>query len=182
MEARPGSFRYQSEAGATDCAVQLRYSVPYNRVTFIKAVAVNLPQTGRWSLQAYFDDVVVVSRSAIESSTMMLNGFISTTLIVASGWILSNAHQRNHVLTFAGLIVAVSLLFAAVIPCFFTLVMRHDRRLVAELIESNGSTEIYIEPCDDEALQLFVRSLIDALHRLHNSAASLPNDQVAPSV
>lgn len=172
MEARPNSFRYGFSSTVSVEATQVRLLVPYNRVTFIKAVAVNLPRTGQWSQQVHSDSILVVARSAVEQSTMVLNGFISTVFLSIVAWILSDAAHPHKTLTLTGLSAVISLLFAAVIPCIFTLLFRRDRRAVAELIETDGSTEIFLEPCEDEALDLYIRSVVTALTELHDRAAT----------
>lgn len=146
--------------------------VPYDRSTFVKAVAIQLPQTRRWSQQLLTDRVLVISRSAVQPSVMLLNGFISAVLVVLAWWIFADAAVWRHELTTIGVVIEIALLFAAVIPFFVTQVMRQDRRVVAELIETDGSTEIFVEPCDDPQLRQFLSSVVEALCRLHTSTVS----------
>jgi hypothetical protein len=187
MEARPGSFRYFADGrSATSELNEHRVStVPFESSTFLKAVVVNLPETGSWSVQEIANNCLVISRRAIDPGVSALCAFFSTLFGVIAIAILVSANRPHHDLSVLGVIYLISLAFGFVLPFLFLISLRRDRRLVLEMVSTGATTtKLFVEPCPDEQLNNFVHSLVERLVEFAASVNSAPEsgpDSSAPA-
>ncbi len=183
MQARPSSFRYlpDGRSAATKLNQLVVSEVSFDRTTFVKAVAVNLPESGRWDVQLLSDSLLVLTRSPVDAAVAVLCSFFSAVFTVIAWVIFAIGHSHHHHLTELGYIVIISLLLAATIPFLFMITIRRDRRLVVQMIGDGDVTQLFIEPSNDNQLTNFVASLVDRLEEFHSTSENLGDVAPRPS-